>query len=532
VPDRLRRGALAIAVAVGAVASVAFLMAVARHIRYGSSDNANALLAGHDMLHGNLLLAGWRLPHNSYWLLDLPLFGVASALFGLRDVLLAAVPAAVATAGIAAGTVVAMTGRPDRRRWWVAAAVLLLVLGLPHPYLVFFVLQGPHHMATAVVCLIAFGLLARAGIGGGRWLAGTALLAVAAHSDPFAIGVGIAPVAAAGVVDGLRTRRLGAVAGPLAAAAGGLAGAFLLGVLLELAGGYTPLPDPPTVARWRENLGGTWRVLGALFGLSFPGRLEGGAFVAHAVGAALFAVGIAASAIRSLAGVIRPPTGNAAGAGSGRLRERTPSPAWLDDALLFGCGASAALFALLTDPPHQALNARYLLPVLAFGAVLTGRRAIETTARLPLAAVAAGSLALVAAHLTTPLEIVRGPAVENPTVTVADWLVARNLREGYGQYWVAGLTTVSSRGAVAVRPVMGVEGRLHANRQFASRRWFEGDRSFRFVVVDREKPDGVDEQAAVATFGPPVETADVGSYQVLVWDRNLSVAPDPRVAGH
>ena len=80
---------------------------------------------------------------------------------------------------------------------------------------------------------------------------------------------------------------------------------------------------------------------------------------------------------------------------------------------------------------------------------------------------------------------------------------------------------------VAVRPVMAVEGTLRADRQFASRRWFDGDRRFRFVVVDRVKPDGVDEQSAVATFGPPVETGDIGTYRVLVWDRNLSVRSRP-----
>lgn len=533
-PDRPRRDALAVALPVAlvgaAVASVAFLTAVARHIRYGSSDNANALLAGHDMFGGNLLLAGWRLPHNSYWLLDLPLFGLAGAVFGLRDGLLAAVPAAVATAAIAAVTLVAVTGRPTRRRWWIAAAIAVVLLGLPHPYLVYALLQGPHHVATAVVCVIAFGLLAGARLGSGRWLAGTALLAVAAHSDPFALGVGIAPVAAAGVIDGIRTRHLASVVTPLAAAAGGLAGALLLGLLLELAGGYTPLPDPPAVVRWRENLRGTWRVLGALFGLTFPGRLQGAALVAHGVGAGLFAAALAGSVVLSLAGLVRrrPP----AEAGATRLRDRRPSSWWLDDVLLLGCGASAALFALLTDPPHQALNARYLLPVLVFGAVLTGRRAIDATTRLPAAVVAVACLGLAAAHLTTPLDMLRAPVPENPTVAVAEWLASRDLREGYGQYWVAGLTTVSGRGAVAVRPVMGVDGTLRANRQFASRRWFEGDRAFRFVVVDREKPDGVDEQAATATFGPPVETADVGSYRILVWDRNLSVGPDPRVAGH
>ena len=64
---------------------MAFLTAVARHTRYGSSDNANALLAGEAMFRGNPLLRGWDMPHNSYWLLDLPIFGVASAMFGVGD---------------------------------------------------------------------------------------------------------------------------------------------------------------------------------------------------------------------------------------------------------------------------------------------------------------------------------------------------------------------------------------------------------------------------------------------------------------
>ena len=507
-----RRLARAGALAVAFVAGAAFLTAVARHTRYGSSDNANALLAGQAMLRGNPLLRGWTMPHDSYWLLDLPLFGVASVVAGLRDVLLAAVPAVVDAAAIVAGSTVALLGRPPGRRGWVGAAVVAVLLGLPHPYLTIFVLQGPHHVATAVVCLVAFGLLAGAGPGSGRWVAGTGLLAVAAHSDPVAIAVGVVPVAAAGLLDGVRSRRLGAVAGPLAAAAGGLAGAFLLGLLLRLAGGYTVLPDPPAIGAWRENLPATPKILGGLLGVGGQGGLRGGSLVAHAIGAGLFAAGIAWSAFRSLAGLVR--------------RRRSTS-AWLDDVLLLGFAGGVALFALLTDPKLQAVNARYLLPPLVFGAVLTARRAIEVTARIPAPALAAAGLALGAAYLTTPLATVRAPAPANPAVAVADWLEARGLQRGYGQYWVAGLTTVSGRGGVAVRPVVAVDGRLRASDHFASPRWFGGDRPFRFVVVDPVHPDGVDDAAAVTTFGPPAEARDVGPYRVLVWDRALGVAPPP-----
>ena len=110
----------------------------------------------------------------------------------------------------------------------------------------------------------------------------------------------------------------------------------------------------------------------------------------------------------------------------------------------------------------------------------------------------------------------------------AGWLEARGLHHGYGQYWVAGLTTVSGRGTVAVRPVLAAaDGTLRPNEHFAARGWFGGERPFRFVVVDPAHPDGVDEEAAVRTFGRPSEAHDVGPYQVLVWDRDLTLAAGP-----
>src|SRR5205807_2680759 len=139
---------------------------------------------------------------------------------------------------------------------------------------------------------------------------------------------------------------------------------------------------------------------------------RGGSLVAHAIGAGLFAAGIAWSAFRSLAGLVR--------------RRRSTS-AWLDDVLLLGFAGGVALFALLTDPKLQAVNARYLLPPLVFGAVLTARRAIEVTARIPAPALAAAGLALGAAYLTTPLATVRAPPPANPAVAVADWLEARDV---------------------------------------------------------------------------------------------------------
>ena len=522
VTPRTRRLAAAGAVAVGVVIGVIFLTAVARHIRYASSDNANALLAGRAMVHGNPLLRGWDLPHDSYWLIDLPLFGLASLVLGFRELVLSFVPAAVDVALIVAGSVVAGLGLGPqwRRRWWASAAVMAILLGLPHFFLGAFILQGPHHVTTCLVCLVAFGLLAGAGLGGGRWLAATGLLAVAAHSDPIALAVGIVPIAAAGVVEGVRRRRLGALAVPVGAAAGALAGVFLIGLFVRLAGGYRSLPDPPAIGVWGENLRATPRILGGLLGASSPSGLAGWARGAHVVGASLFAAAIVVSAIRSLAGLVRRPARGPDGERPARFGP--PGAAFLDDVLLIGCAGGVAVFAALTDPPLQTPNARYLLPTLILGAVLAARRTVEAAARVPVPVVAAIGVAFGAAYLTTPLASVNRPALTNPTVAVADWLRARGLQRGYGQYWVAGSTTVSGQGAVAVRPVLNDHGVLRPYMHFASRRWF-GAGPFRFVVLDRTFPEAVDEPVAVRTFGPAAEAHDIGRYRVLIWNRDLAL---------
>ena len=504
-----------------------FLTLVSRHTRYGSSDNANALLAGADMLRGNPLLRDWVLPTNSYWLVDLPVFGVAGVLFGVREILLHAVPAALAVVTIGAGVWMARAARPAGR-WWAGAGVLVILLGLPHLYLVITILQGPHHLGTALFCLIAFVLLARARVGDLRWAAAAMLLAISVRSDPMAIAIGVIPVAAAGVLDALRTRRLRALAGPFACAAAALAGAVVLEALLRAGDGYTLRADnPPYLKGWAENLRATPTILGALLGVLTRGNLpalSGGEKAAHFVGAALLVAALAVSLVRMVVGVAR---GDGPSDGDLATRRPVPSPAWLDDMLLL-CGAgSVAVFAALTEPQVQLLNARYLLPGLVCAVVLTARRSVEVSHRVPAPALAAGLGLLAGVYATTPLATVRNPVPVNPSVEVVDWLAARDLDRGYGQYWVAGITTVTGREAVTVRPVVPVDGRLQANWNFGSRRWFEDERPFRFVVLAPAAHDGVDEEAAVRTFGAPAETQDIGPFRLLVWDHPLAVPSQP-----
>ena len=91
----------------GCAGLVLLLNAVSWRAFGGNSDDANAVLAGHALVHGNVLLHGWQLPTDSYWSVDLPLYGVASLITGVRQSLLHIVPSAIAAAVVVAAVVLA-----------------------------------------------------------------------------------------------------------------------------------------------------------------------------------------------------------------------------------------------------------------------------------------------------------------------------------------------------------------------------------------------------------------------------------------
>jgi hypothetical protein len=133
----------------------------------------------------------------------------------------------------------------------------------------------------------------------------------------------------------------------------------------------------------------------------------------------------------------------------------------------------------------------------------------------------AGSL-----YLAASISGMRRPRPADPARDLVAWLAANGLDAGFGQYWSASIMTVESRGAVTVRPVRTIEGRLHGNAYYASVDWFRSDRGRprRFLVyLPADHPlDEVDHRSAEATFGPPARSAQVGPYRVLVWAEDLT----------
>jgi hypothetical protein len=499
-----------------AVAWMAFAHALSWHVRTGDSDTANAIFAGHDLVRGNLLLSGWKLPIDSYWSIDLPLIGVFTALFGTGAFVLHAVPVFIAGGVIGCGA--ALAGRGHRLPAALAgAAAVVIVLGLPHPLLVDNLYRSPYHVLTTFFCLVAFVLL---GKGGRAWWAGVLVLAAAVLGDGLALATGVAPVAAAGLVGALRRRRWGPAVNMTAAA--GLAGlsAMLTYHDVDALGGHELLPAVPLppLSFWATNLRLLPERLASLLGPGAGSGLSGAYRLAHWAGVVAMAGGILFGVVRLVSSLRRQRPGSA----------RAPGPEWLDDVVLMAFLGGVGSYVMVALPPNDLTSLRYLLAPLVYGAVLAGRAVAAAATRLPRpgrGALQAGLVAVAGVYLMASVAIVRNPLPANPERDLARWLAAHDLRAGLSTYWVASIVTLYGEGKVQLRPIINLDGRLHPYYVYAASGWFDPqpETSRQFVAFRRTEPPDpwLGEAVARAAFGPPAALTDVGPYRVMVWDADL-----------
>ncbi|HEX6349266.1 MAG TPA: hypothetical protein VF160_07735 [Candidatus Dormibacteraeota bacterium] len=467
-----------------------------------SSDTAWAPLLGQDLLSGNWKLSGWTLTAYPAWTTEAPAYALAIAVGGPGAWLMYVPPALfyAAAAGLAAW--LATLGRG-----WRAALPTTLLLGLPTPYLAYLGTQPGAHMPTAAFSLAA--LLAFAAGLRGRWwaaAAGAVLVALAVVGDGLAVAALAAPLAGVAILAAILVRRPGFIGTAVGATVGTVTG-LLVRTPTARPGGFSYIAFTVKLVgphHWLRNLGLTWTIIVSYLGGDHPWGALAAYPAALLVGAACVA-GFGVAAIR-LASWRNDPFG-----------------AWLDAALLAGVAGSFGSF-VLTDRPQDIWSGRYLLPAVCYVAILAGRHLYSLPGRLRY-------LALVAVVLLT---VVRGgaflataaarPAVPDHAQLEA-WLQDRGLSRGYGPYWDASVVTVETGGRVEVRNVEGAGGRLRPHAYLSSSRWYRPDphRAARFVVFPAAGDDfGVDQAAAVATFGPASEVDTVGPYVVMVWDHDLA----------
>lgn len=510
--------AVGLATAATLLLLVVALSVASAHAFPGNSDGATVILEGRSMASGNLTLSGWALSLDSFWGVDAPFYAVATALAGVRPVLLHVVPAVIAALVVAVGFALARDGRRGLAGLAGGGTVLAL-LGLPARPFAYFFLLGPLHVGTALGCLVAFAALGRPRPGR-WWFLAVAVLAAGLVGDLQTLALGVTPVLLAGAVAMARRRdwRAGVPAGTAAVAAGLLAVALREGA--KLFGTFSIAHANPTgsTATKIANLGRIVRDAPTVFGVDqgafgapgMPPALE----AVHLVGLVLVVAAVVLAAAALVRGALAGTTPALAG---------SAPEAWrLDDLLVLGFFADLATFVLLTidaTPNYQ----RYLTAGVIFGAVLAGRLVARATARRR--ALAAPGLVVLLGYAAAFAVTLTQPAPPQPIAPLTRFLAAHHLTQGIGDYWSSSIVTVTSRGAVAVRPVVEApDGRLVRYLKQSTSSWYTG-KNFEFLVYDASAPfGGVDASTAAATFGPPARRYLVDGYAVLVYARPVHVS--------
>ena len=340
-------------------------------------------------------------------------------------------------------------------------------------------------------------------------------LAGASIGDPLAAVVGGGALDAVGAV-GLATRRrvtagrqgLGPDAGLIAIGVTSAIAVPLAWWSIRGLGGFTAAPLlgggyglPVPVASLGHNLSVGGRALLTAFGadvIDQPAGLGWAAALLHLSGLALV-LGVLGWLLRPRRWLGLDPV------------SRVLIVGMLLDAIAYLAGQQA------TD----LTSARYLVPLLGFGAVLAGREGVpRLLARRP--RLGLGLLTLVAAYAGV---FAAGAAAAQPAraalAGVELWLAAHGATYGLGTYWDANVVTVGSQGAIAVRSIAtSSDGVVVPFLWHSTTAWYDpSTKRATFVLLG--STDATDRAAVEATLGSPTEMATVGGTTIMVWPGNL-----------
>jgi hypothetical protein len=506
---------------IGGAWTVAVLAAFAAYLRLAStravnSDGASQSLQAWDMVHGNLLLSGWKTSDVSFYTTELPEYMLVELVRGFNQNAVHVAAAMTYTLVVLFAALVAKgtaTGREAVARVALAVGIMLA------PQLdsgTNVLLSSPDHIGTSVPLLVVWLVIDRARP---RWwvpVVVSLLLAWALVADSIVLLAGVVPLAGVCAFRLVRGgRRLADRWYELALGAGALVAVGIArgaDLVIHALGGYTARPLGTQLASIGviegHNLPIAAQALVLLPGADFLGLPAGAStdfVVLHLAGVALAAAGI--------------------GLAVWRFGRRDADR--VSQLLLVGLVVNFAVF-VVTTYVYDLAAAREIAPMLPFSAALAGRelgpalagpwRGARRIAAAALGLVLAGYLAGFGLELTTP----SAPPQAAPLTA---WLSSHPIGTGLSGYWGASVVTLTNGGRVAVRPLIISGDRVAADTAEVKQEWFDPARSTAdFVVLfpgSTGYPGFTDRRAVLATFGKPARTYHVGIYTILWWHRNL-----------
>jgi hypothetical protein len=189
--------------------------------------------------------------------------------------------------------------------------------------------------------------------------------------------------------------------------------------------------------------------------------------------------------------------------------------------LVMGVVINVAVYVLSTRA-NVVSQTREIAAVLPFGAALAGRL---LAGRLTAAKLIPILLVVLLGYLAGLGREISQPPVAAQNQQLTSWLEAHHLHTGLSGYWESNVVTLTSGDRVQIRLVNAHDGRLVAGGYELNSDWYDpGRNTANFVVLSpgvAEYPGFSQEPVVLATFGKPARTYHVGSYTVLVWNRNL-----------
>ena len=488
-----------------------------------SSDGAGNVLQAWAILHGNLLLHGWRVSDVSFYTTELPQYALIESVLGLSAQVVHVGAAMTYTVLVLLAAWLAK-GSARGRVGWARALLAAGIMVAPQLSATQIVLLSPDHTGTAVPVLVIWLVIDRVTpdrYKAARWLVPLVifvLLTWTMIADSIVLVTCIAPLVLVCLIracPGLirhgerpapRWYELSLAAA--AAAAGGLGSAAPR--IIHALGGYqqAPVESDTTVTALQHQAWVTFQAVLELFGANVYGVrpvIEAVFVWLHLAGAIVVVCAL--------------------GVALGRL--------FRFQDLVIPVFAVAIVFNLVTYmfSAHalDILGAREIAAVLPLGAVLAGRVLAEPLLKLAqatrsarrwllpaVAVIAAGYLGTLAYGAARP----SAPLTNQP---LASWLVAHGLTDGLAAYWQANSTALASSGRVQVSGVT-----LAPGGQFVPYEWETDDAGYdaarhdaTFLVADGPAQLRWVQSAALRTFGPPQRTYSYDGYTIMVWDANL-----------
>ena len=480
------------------------------------SDGADQALQAWDMLHGNWLLHGWTVGDVSYYTTELPEYILVELVRGLGTQVVHVSAAITYTllvllAGFAAKG--RATGREGLVRALIAAGILLAPQS---PDGVALLIQQPDHIGTNVPLLVIFIVLDRAPR---RWYtpaAITVILAWVTVADRVAVFTAAAPLIIVGALRAYKAvvragERLASAWFELCLIAAGVVsfGASQLVVkVIEHLGGYTALPLPNKVT----GLG----TLPSHLKLTAVGvlKLYGADLTGTSGVTAAFAAVHLAGLVLALWGICRA------------YRRFFSTTDLIVPVMATGIAVNLAAYIFSTVPATW-FDAREIVAVLPFGAVLAGRQladplAAQARLKTVLTPVLAGVLACYVAAL--------GYGAAQPTLNdsehpVVGFLEAHGLVTGLGTYTESNVLTLDSGGRVAVRTVSWQRPGAVPRDYESEASWYDPRLHYANFVITNSGDGGgtslIPVSQIFALGGTPVHIYRYQTFTIYVFNHNL-----------